>query len=167
MGILRGRGMKLSELIDAKAVVSEIGANSKKDAIRELVVALASAGKVQEAEVDSLVAALMAREQLGSTGIGQGLAVPHAKHEKVSELVVAFGRSRAGVEFDSLDGEPAYLFFLLLSNKEASGMHLEALAYITKLLRDDLFCRFLRDAKDTGEVLDLLKEADEKLASGG
>jgi mannitol/fructose-specific phosphotransferase system IIA component (Ntr-type) len=159
--------MKLSELIDAKAVVSEIGANSKKDAIRELVVALASAGKVQEAEVDSLVAALMAREQLGSTGIGQGLAVPHAKHEKVSELVVAFGRSRAGVEFDSLDGEPAYLFFLLLSNKEASGMHLEALAYITKLLRDDLFCRFLRDAKDTGEVLDLLKEADEKLASGG
>jgi len=167
LGILRGRGMKLSELIDAKAVVSEIGANSKKDAIRELVVALASAGKVQEAEVDSLVAALMAREQLGSTGIGQGLAVPHAKHEKVSELVVAFGRSRAGVEFDSLDGEPAYLFFLLLSNKEASGMHLEALAYITKLLRDDLFCRFLRDAKDTGEVLDLLKEADEKLASGG
>ncbi|MHC4913997.1 MAG: PTS sugar transporter subunit IIA [Planctomycetota bacterium] len=157
--------MKLSELIDAEAVVSEIGAQSKEEAIRELVAALAAAGKVGKSEVDSLVAALMAREQLGSTGIGQGLAVPHAKHENVSELVAAFGRSKSGVEFDSLDGEPVYLFFLLLSNKEASGMHLEALAYITKLLRDDLFCRFLRDAKDAGEILDLLREADEKLAS--
>jgi mannitol/fructose-specific phosphotransferase system IIA component (Ntr-type) len=108
----------------------------------------------------------MAREQLGSTGIGQGLAVPHAKHEKVQDLVAAFGRSRKGIEFDSLDGEPVYLVFLLLSNKEASGLHLEALAYITKLLRDELFCRFLRDAANKDAVIELLREADEKLASG-
>ena len=81
--------------------------------------------------------------------------------------MAAFGRSKAGIEFDSLDGEPAYLVFLLLSNKEASGLHLEALAYITKLLRDDVFCRFLREAKDRAEIAELLKEADEKLASGG
>ena len=93
--------------------------------------------------------------------------MPHAKHESIKDLVIAFGRSKKGVEFDSLDGEPVYLLFLLLSIPEASGKHLEALAYITKLLRDELFCRFLREAKDHDEIVELLKEADEKLASGG
>jgi PTS system fructose-specific IIA component/PTS system nitrogen regulatory IIA component len=158
--------MKLSELIGGEAIINEIDAVTKEDAIREMVRALAGAGKVAEADEDKLVTALMAREQLGSTGIGQGLAVPHAKHEKVQDLVAAFGRSRKGIEFDSLDGEPVYLVFLLLSNKEASGLHLEALAYITKLLRDELFCRFLRDAANKDAVIELLREADEKLASG-
>jgi PTS system fructose-specific IIA component/PTS system nitrogen regulatory IIA component len=159
--------MKLSELIDAKAIVSEIQATAKEEAVREMVDALVKAEKVGRADTEKLVAALMAREQLGSTGIGQGLAVPHAKHESIGSLVAAFGRSKAGIEFDSLDGEPVHLVFLLLSNKEASGLHLEALAYITKLLRDDLFCRFLREAKNVEEVVELLKEADDKLAGGG
>lgn len=158
--------MKLSELIDTQAIVSDIQAATKEEAIAELVAALAAAGKVAKADTEKLCAALMAREQLGSTGIGQGLAVPHAKHENVADLVAAFGRSRKGIEFDSLDGDPAYLVFLLLSNKEASGLHLEALAYITKLLRDDVFCRFLKEAKDRAEIVELLKEADEKLAGG-
>ena len=146
--------------------ISEMRATAKEEAVRELVGALAAAGKVAEADCKQLVAALMAREQLGSTGIGQGLAVPHAKHERVGNLLVAFGRSARGIEFDSLDGEPVFLIFLLLSSPEAPGQHLEALAYITKLLRDELFCRFLREAKSVQEIVDLLKEADEKLASG-
>lgn len=158
--------MKLSELIDTKSIVSELQAATKEDVIKELVVALAAAGKVAKSNTDSLTAALMAREQLGSTGIGQGLAVPHAKHDSVGDLVAAFGRSKTGIEFDSLDGEPVQLVFLLLSNKDASGLHLEALAYITKLLRDEVFCRFLKEAKSLEEIVDLLKEADEKLSSG-
>ncbi len=158
--------MKLSELIDSQAIISELAATSKEESVSELVAALANAGKIEAGNADNLVAALMAREQLGSTGIGQGLAVPHAKHETVTDLVAAFGRSKPGIEFDSLDGEPVQLVFLLLSNKEASGLHLEALAYITKLLRDDVFCKFLKDAKDTDEIVGLLKEADEKLSSG-
>ncbi|HOX05586.1 MAG TPA: PTS sugar transporter subunit IIA [Planctomycetota bacterium] len=159
--------MKLSDLIDSKAIVSEIQATTKEEAIKELVDALAGAGKVDPKDNKKLTAALMAREQLGSTGIGQGLAVPHAKHNSVGNLVAAFGRSKKGIDFDSLDGEPVHLVFLLLSNKEASGQHLEALAYITKLLRDDLFCRFLKEAKDHAELIDLLKEADQKLAAQG
>ena len=93
--------------------------------------------------------------------------MPHAKHNSVGNLVAAFGRSKKGIDFDSLDGEPVYLVFLLLSNKEASGQHLEALAYITKLLRDDLFCRFLKEAKDHAELVELLREADQKLAAQG
>ena len=159
--------MKLSDLIDSKAIVSELESTTKEEVIKELVEVLGAAGKIDAKDTKKLTAALMAREQLGSTGIGQGLAVPHAKHNSVGNLVAAFGRSKKGIDFDSLDGEPVYLVFLLLSNKDASGQHLEALAYITKLLRDDLFCRFLREAKDTAEVIELLKEADEKLASGG
>lgn len=159
--------MKLSDLIDPKAIVSDLECTTKEDVIRELVEVLAKAKKIDEKDSKKLVAALMAREQLGSTGIGQGLAVPHAKHTSVENLVAAFGRSKKGIDFDSLDGEPVYLVFLLLSNKEASGLHLEALAYITKLLRDDLFCRFLKDAKDHAEIVELLKEADQKLASQG
>ncbi len=159
--------MKLSDLIDSKAIVSEIESTTKEEVIKELVDALGAAGKIDSKDNKKLVAALMAREQLGSTGIGQGLAVPHAKHNSVGNLVAAFGRSKKGIDFDSLDGEPVYLVFLLLSNKEASGQHLEALAYITKLLRDDLFCRFLKEAKDHAELVDLLKEADQKLAAQG
>jgi PTS system fructose-specific IIA component/PTS system nitrogen regulatory IIA component len=159
--------MKLSDLIDSKAIVSELESTTKVEVIKELVDALAATGKIDSKDSKKLTAALMAREQLGSTGIGQGLAVPHAKHNSVGNLVAAFGRSKKGIDFDSLDGEPVYLVFLLLSNKEASGQHLEALAYITKLLRDDLFCRFLKEAKDHAELIELLKEADQKLAAQG
>jgi fructose-specific phosphotransferase system IIA component len=160
--------MKLTDLIDPKAIVSEIQSTSKEDVIKELVEALAATGKIDPKDTKKLIAALMAREQLGSTGIGLGLAVPHAKHNSVGNLVAAFGRSKKGIDFDSLDGEPVYLVFLLLSNKEAAGPYLEALAYITKLLRDDLFCQFLKKAKDHDELVELLlKEADQKLAAQG
>jgi fructose-specific phosphotransferase system IIA component len=159
--------VKLSDLIDSKAIVSELVSTTKEEVIKELVDALAATGKIDSKDSKKLTTALMAREQLGSTGIGQGLAVPHAKHNSVGNLVAAFGRSKKGIDFDSLDGEPVYLVFLLLSNKEASGQHLEALAYITKLLRDDLFCRFLKEAKDHAELIELLKEADQKLAAQG
>jgi PTS system fructose-specific IIA component/PTS system nitrogen regulatory IIA component len=109
----------------------------------------------------------MSREELGSTGIGKGVAVPHAKHECVQGLVVAFGRSQKGIEFSALDGQPVHLVFLLLSSKDVSGQHLEALARVARLVRDDRFCRFLREAKSRKELADILLEADAHLDSPG
>jgi PTS system nitrogen regulatory IIA component len=108
----------------------------------------------------------MDREELGSTGIGSGVAVPHAKHDAITDLVCAFGRSKKGINFDALDGEPVYVVFLLLSSKSASGAHLEALAFISRLVRDDKYVRFLRDAKDIRDIRDLLSEADQTFGGG-
>ena len=139
--------MRLCDIISEKAVLTDLAATDKNGVIRELVDVLVKSGSVTEAARKKVVAALMAREELGSTGIGQGIAVPHAKHESVEGLVGAFGRSKAGIEFDALDGEPVHLVFLLLSNRNASGSHLEALAHISRILRDNAFCRFLRRAE--------------------
>jgi PTS system fructose-specific IIA component/PTS system nitrogen regulatory IIA component len=107
----------------------------------------------------------MSREDLGSTGIGKGVAVPHAKHESIQGLVASFGRSHKGIEFSALDGQPVHLVFLLLSSKDVSGQHLEALARVARLVRDDRFCRFLRDAGSQKDMADLLQEADAQLDS--
>ena len=157
--------MRLCDIISEKAVLTDLAATDKDGVIRELVDVLVKSGSVTETARKKVVAALMAREELGSTGIGQGIAVPHAKHESVEGLVGAFGRSKAGIEFDALDGEPVHLVFLLLSNRNASGSHLEALAHISRILRDDVFCRFLRRADTRDQALDLLREADEKQAA--
>lgn len=126
--------------------------------------ALVRTGKVKERSAPDIVRALMDREDLGSTGIGKGVAVPHAKHESVSGLVGAFGRSSKGIEFAALDGQPVWLVFLLLSSKDSSGRHLEALARVARLVRDGRFCRFLREAKGGPEELaELLAEADAQL----
>ena len=127
--------------------------------------ALVKAGKVEESAAKKVIKALMDREELGSTGIGAGVAVPHAKHDSVADLVGVFGRSRKGINFDALDGEPVHVLFLLLSSKSASGAHLEALAYISRLVRDEKFVRFMREAKDVNALRDLLKEADETLGA--
>jgi len=158
--------VKLADLIDPAAIIDQLAATSKEEAFREMIASLAAAGKVEKKNTGELIGALVAREGLGSTGIGGGLAVPHAKHDSVKDLVVTFGRSRKGIEFDALDGEPVYLVFLLLSSKEAIGQHLEALAYISKLLRGELTCRLLREAKDRAGIVAVLKEADRKLTAG-
>ena len=109
----------------------------------------------------------MGREDLGSTGIGKGVAVPHAKHDSVDGLVAAFGRSKKGIEFAALDGQPVQLVFLILSSKEHSGQHLGALARVARLVRDDRFCRFLREAKDAKDLVDLFAEADSQINDDG
>ena len=105
----------------------------------------------------------MDREELGSTGIGQGVAVPHARHDAVTELIGGFGRSKKGIAFDALDGEPVYILFLLLSSKGASSAHLESLAYISRLVRDDKYIKMLREATDGASIRSLLIEADGRL----
>ena len=102
----------------------------------------------------------MKREELGSTGIGRGVAVPHTKHSSVDSLIGTVGVSAEGVEFDSLDGEPVQLLFLLVSHPDRPGDHLRALENISRQLRDDTFCRFLKQSKSAGDIAQLLEEAD-------
>jgi PTS system fructose-specific IIA component/PTS system nitrogen regulatory IIA component len=100
------------------------------------------------------------REELGSTGIGRGVAVPHTKHGSVEQLVGTVGVSREGVDFDSLDGEKVFVLFLLVSPLDRPGDHLRALENISRQLRDDRFCRFLKQSKTAEEIRQLLTEAD-------
>lgn len=155
--------MKLGEIIPDGSVLDDLKSAQKEDVVKEMVAALVAAGKVDEASSKKVIKALMDREELGSTGIGAGVAVPHAKHDSVSDLVGVLGRSKKGINFDALDGEPVHVLFLLLSSKSASGAHLEALAYISRLVRDEKWVRFLKEAKDVKELRDLINEADQTL----
>jgi PTS system nitrogen regulatory IIA component len=104
----------------------------------------------------------MAREALGSTAIGQGVGIPHAKSEVVEKLVAAFGLSKKGVDFDSLDGEPVYIFFLLVAPQDSAGPHLKALARISRILKDKYFRESLRQVHDDKEALRIIVQEDEK-----
>lgn len=157
--------MKLAEIIPEGGVLNSIQATEKHDVLEEMTAALIKAGCIPTNAKDKVVKALTDREQLGSTGIGAGVAVPHAKHDSITDLVGAFGRSEKGINFDALDGEPVYAVFLLLSSKNASGSHLEALAYISRLVRDEKFVRFLCEAKDEKEIRELLEEADQSFGT--
>jgi len=155
--------MKLVDIIPNGGIIEDLKSVQKEDAIKEMVQALVKAGRIEEGNTKKVIKALMDREELGSTGIGAGVAVPHAKHDTVTDLVGAFGRSKKGISFDALDGEPVHILFLLLSSKGASGAHLEALAYISRLVRDEKFVKFLRDSKDAAGLRELLQEADQTL----
>ena len=155
--------MKLGEIIPEGGILDDLKSVQKEEVIKEMVASLVKAGKIEDATSKKVIKALMDREELGSTGIGAGVAVPHAKHDSITDLVGVFGRSKKGINFDALDGEPVHVLFLLLSSKSASGAHLEALAYISRLVRDEKFVKFLRDAKDVAGVRELLAEADQTL----
>jgi mannitol/fructose-specific phosphotransferase system IIA component (Ntr-type) len=149
-------------MIPTEAIIDELASRGKQAVLEEMVGVLVGAGRIAKDSAASVVKALMKREELGSTGIGKGVAVPHAKHESIAEPVAAFGRSSKGIEFAALDGQPVRLVFLLLSSKENSGQHLEALAGVARLVKDDQFCRFLRRAKGREGLAELLAEADSR-----
>lgn len=152
--------MKFADFVCVKAIKAELAAGDKESVIRELVGALIAAGQIQEAEHDSIVKAIMKREELGSTGIGRGVAVPHTKHPSVDRLIGTVGVSQEGIDFQSLDGEKVQLFFLLVSPPDRPGDHLRALENISRQLRDDTFCRFLKQAKTSDDIRQLLEESD-------
>lgn len=152
--------MKFSDFISVKAIRAELTAEDKPTVITELVQSLLDAGEVSAEEKDDIIAAILKREELGSTGIGRGVAVPHTKHPSVQKLVGTVGVSSGGVDFNSLDGEKVQLFFLLVSPPERPGDHLRALENISRQLRDDTFCRFLKQSKSTDAIQELLQEAD-------
>ena len=152
--------MKFSDFISSKAIRADLASESKEAVIRELVQSLLDAGDINADDQEDIVAAIMKREDLGSTGIGRGVAVPHTKHPSVDKLVGTVGISIDGVDFNSLDGEKVQLFFLLVSPPDRPGDHLRALENISRQLRDDAFCRFLKQSKSADDIQQLLNEAD-------
>jgi PTS system fructose-specific IIA component/PTS system nitrogen regulatory IIA component len=156
--------MKLSDFFAPENIVAELASARKEDAIHEMVLQLCASGSLPKAQSAAVEKAILRREELGSTGIGKGVAVPHAKVVGIKGVIGAFGRSRTGVDFNSLDGQPVYLVFLLVSAPDTVEPHLEALRKITALLKDEDICSFLRRAANRQEMADLLREADDRLA---
>ena len=154
--------MNIMGFLDDRAVSVDLKAQNKEGVIRELVELLIGSGAIRDKDVQKLVQILLKRESLGSTGIGQGVAIPHGKSDCVAKLVAAFGVSRAGVNFDSLDGEPVHLFFLLVAPEDSAGPHLKALARISRLLKDKHFRDSLKAAKDDKLLVKIIRDEDER-----
>ena len=152
--------MKFADFVCDEAISADLKAEDKESVIVEMVDSLVGAKRIAKEDRDGIVGAIMKREELGSTGIGRGVAVPHTKHPSVEKLVGTVGISGEGVDFDSLDGEKVQLFFLLVSPPDRPGDHLRALENISRQLRDDTFCRFLKQAKSAGDIKQLLQESD-------
>ena len=152
--------MKFSDFVASDAIKSELGSTDKEGVIRELIGSLVEAGKLPKDEQENIVQAVLKREELGSTGIGRGIAVPHTKHPSVESPVGTVGVSHTGVDFASLDTEPVQLFFMLISPPDKLNEHLQALENISKQLQDETFCRFLKQAKSPADVKQVLEEAD-------
>lgn len=152
--------MKFSDFVSNKSIRSELASVDKESVVSELVDALLEAGDIKPADREDIIKAIMKREELGSTGIGRGIAVPHTKHPSVEKLIGTVGVSVDGVDFDSLDGEKVQLFFLLVSPPDRPGDHLRALENISRQLRDETFCRFLKQSKNIEDIVQLLEEAD-------
>src|SRR5215831_17327064 len=152
--------MRMSDFVVREAIVPELTATTKEGVIREMVESLRSAGYCKGGDSEDIVKAILKRELLGSTGIGRGVAIPHTKHASVDRLVGTLAVAPAGVAFESLDGEPVYIFVLLISPQDRPGDHLRALENVSRCLRDDEFVRSLRHARSREEISALLDRID-------
>lgn len=152
--------IKLTEIVPQGAVVTPLKATDRDAAIAELVDALVAGGTMLPVSREELVAKVIAREKIGSTGFGKGVAVPHVKHGGVTKMAAAIGLSSRGIDFNALDRQPVYSVFLLLSPEDRPEEHLQAMEVIFKNLGKDTFRRFLRQARNPAEVRTLLEEAD-------
>lgn len=153
--------MKISELLDPAAIVAELNGTAKRDVLAELTDALLKADPGLSR--DDVLRVLMERERLGSTGIGDGVAIPHGKLKDIDRLLISFGLSRQGVDFDSMDGKPAHLFFLLVAPEESVGVHLKTLARISKLLKSTAVRERLQSAVDSAEIHRIISEEEEHI----
>nr|WP_321400290.1 PTS sugar transporter subunit IIA [uncultured Desulfobacter sp.] len=151
--------MKISDILKLEAIIADLKANDKSEAIQELSQAVSP---VAGAEPEDVAAVLLEREHLGSTGIGGGIAIPHGKLDTVKSIAVGFGRSIKGIEFNSLDKRPVHLFFLLLTPEHSTGGHLKVLAHISKLLKMNQFKERLLSAGSTEQIYQIIVENDEE-----
>ena len=153
--------MKLADFVVSEAILPDLSVDTKENAIRAMVASLKNSGSIRSEDEEGIVSAILKREELGSTGIGNGVAVPHTKHPSVDRLIATVALSNQGVDFASLDGDDVHIFFLLISPPDRPGDHLRGLENISRYLRNQNFCSFLKQAKSTREIVELLQEADE------
>lgn len=158
MGTAGSEG-SLSRLLKEKYINLALKENNKRKIIVELVDLIASSGKLKDKK--SFINQILKREKLGSTGIGNGVAIPHAKSDKVKDFIMAFARHNQGLDFGALDGEKTYLFFILASPESNVGGHLKILADVSRLVKDKFIVERLKNAKDKKEILKII-EAYEK-----
>lgn len=152
--------MKIGEFLDSRAIIVDLKATNKKEVLEELSELLVSI--YRDMDRDEMVHALLEREKLGSTGIGDGVAIPHGKLEGLEQLISCFGKSEKGVEFQSIDKKQAHLFFLLCAPENSAGVHLKALARISRLLKRPLFRKELLQAKSREEIYRILTREDDQ-----
>jgi len=151
--------MKILDALDREAIISDLAAIKKSDALKELALPLA---KATDLDPVALVDVLTEREKLGSTGIGGGVAIPHGKVKDLTAITLGFGRSRQGVAFDSMDGKPTHIFFLLLTPENSTGLHLKMLARISRLLKQEPFREKLLQAETGDELYQVIAAEDDE-----
>ncbi len=152
--------MKITDILSAEMVMPDLRGTTKDAVLRELAGGLAA--RHPEINLEQLTAVLAERERLGSTAIGDGIAIPHGKLPRVRKILGAFGRHSTGVDFESLDGNPTQLFFVLVAPEDSASLHLKALARVSRLLKDGGFRDRLIAASDSSEIYRLIKEEDAK-----
>ena len=151
--------MKICDVLQKKAIIADLNAQNKKGILEELVEPVAQISGVNQ---EDLVKVLMERERLGSTGIGGGIGIPHGKMKSLESLILGIGLSRKGVDFESLDGLPTHIFFLLVTPENSTGLHLKLLARISRILKNDPFKDRLLNATDSQEIFSIIREEDEE-----
>jgi nitrogen PTS system EIIA component len=152
--------MRLSEILDPKNIIPDLKAREKKKALEELAETITNTRP--SLDKNALVKVLLERERLGSTGIGDGVAIPHGKFHGIAEPVISFGRSLKGLDFESMDGQPVYLFFLLVAPENSASVHLKALARIAKLLKNSAFRKTLMEIPTRQELYKTIIQNDEE-----
>jgi PTS system nitrogen regulatory IIA component len=152
--------MKILDVLHKEAIISDLKAIDKQGVLEELVMPIASIAGLNQ---DCLVRVLMERERLGSTGIGEGVGIPHGKLKDLASLVLGFGLSRKGVDFESMDGQPTHIFFLLVTPENSTGLHLKLLAQISRILKNEFFRQKLMDAANSDEIYSIIQEEEEEL----
>jgi len=150
--------MKILDVMQKEAIIDDLKSQTKKGVLEEMVTPLAV---ITAQDHKDLVRVLMDRERLGSTGIGGGIGIPHGKIKDLESLVLGFGLSRKGVDFEAIDGEPTHIFFILITPENSTGLHLKLLARISRILKNDHFKERLQNATDRDEIFDIIKEEDE------
>ena len=152
--------MKITEFLYKEALITDLKATTKNEVIQEMIQSLIDAGGIEKKYKNKVIDVLLAREALGSTAIGQGIAIPHGKSDCTDKQVADLAISKKGINFDSLDGEPAHIFFLLVAPIDSAGPHLKALARVSRLLKDKFFRESLKNTKTTKEMLELISRED-------
>jgi len=151
--------MKILDILDKQMIIPQLASTSKEGVLRELVRAIARVEK--QVDENRLMEILLERESLGSTGIGEGVAIPHGKSKDVKRLLASFGRSLAGMDFQAMDGKLTHLFFLLVAPENSAGTHLKALARISRLMKDNVFRKRLMEVSSGEEIYSLFSAEDE------
>ncbi len=151
--------MKLSELLDQNHIIPDLKAKDKKGVLEELVDVIFCSDP--SFDKDSLVKVLLERERLGSTGIGDGVAIPHGKFQGLKRPIISFGRSRKGLDFEAMDGDPTFLFFLLVAPEDSASIHLKALAKIARIIKNRSFRSLLMQVPTKEEIYQAIIQNDE------